>query len=597
APVVPVPVPTPAPTPPPTPPVEVAKKALPTIYFFKENADLAVELANFAPNGEAGNFQKIEGLVGALGLNPAVGGGGNGDDHSTHPQLYKNLQDALKKIAAQKEAEGLIALLKVKGEAAPTPEGKTGKAAYDWFEEKQKAAKAFDPAFPSKADLERLLNDWKTVDSKADLPSDFGQRATKHLWPRWLSKRYEERGKGGGSLVVTAPVVPVPVPTPTPPPTPPVEVAKKALPTIYFFKENADLAVKIPDGDGLTIWLRTGGLGQAESEMKAFSTTMKLGPGGDYFDKTGGNLKMAIKPPTPPYRLVIRQKEEERARIFVGAPLGADEVLEKLGVELRLTAEGKIAGTLPKLAAKEGEELVWVVKYSGKALGGVNDGEFKVGPDGQCDLEAVRKEIQGMVAAKEKEKAPLEANKVSPGATPSQQFIVTPQNVGEEAINLGKTQFPNKPKQQITQAKGPKEAPTTSVMPSELEKLGENLKNSNLDNVHGCVDNLKKEVIRLQATYKDGEREKGLKNLYTHCTALLNFQSKDIDASKAASAKKTFDEANNTKINDEITKLKSFSLMKDNRLPAGDYPLCIKPPQSWSTSGWGLVPVKTLKLP
>ena len=186
---------------------------------------------------------------------------------------------------------------------------------------------------------------------------------------------------------------------------------------------------------------------------------------------------------------------------------------------------------------------------------------------------------------------------MSPSATPSQLLIVTPQNVGDEAINLGKIQFPNKPKQQITQAKGPKEATTTSVMSSELEKLGEKLKTSNLDNVHGCVDNLKKEVIRLQSMYKDGEREKGLKNLYTHCTTLLNLQSRDIEASKAASAKKTFDDANNTKINDEISKLKSLSLMTDNRLPAGDYPLCIKPPQSWSTSGWGLISVKTLKVP
>ena len=266
--------------------------------------------------------------------------------------------------------------------------------------------------------------------------------------------------------------------------------------------------------------------------MKAFSTTMKLGPGGDYFDKAGGILKMASKPPTPPYRLAIRQKEEERARIFVGAPLGADEILEKLGMELRLTAEGKIAGTLPKLAGKPGEEFVWVVKYSGKALGGVKDGEFKVGADGQCDLGAVKAEIQGMVGAKEKEKAPLEANKVSPGATPSQQLIVTPQNVGEEAIRISKIQVKGRPSKSVLKPGEPKESIPNVALGSNLEKLGNDLKKSNSDTVHGCADRIKQEVIIIQQTHKENQLSKDLQNLSLNCTTLINMQIKEIDAAK-----------------------------------------------------------------
>ena len=49
---------------------------------------------------------------------------------------------------------------------------------------------------------------------------------------------------------------------------------------------------------------------------------------------------------------------------------------------------------------------------------------------------------------------------------------------------------------------------------------------------------------------------------------------------------------------DDVDRLKDLPLLKEKPLlPAGNYPLCIKPPQSWSTSGWGLVPVKTLKVP
>ena len=560
----------------------------------KSRLDLAVELANFAPNGEAGNFQKIEGLVGALGLNPAVGGGGNGDDHSTHPQLYQKLQDALKKIAAQKEAEGLIALLKVKGEAAPTPEGKTGKAAYEWFEEKQKVAIALEPKFPSADDLQNILHDWNAVDSKNDLSSDFGQRATKHLWPRWLSKRYEERGKGGGSAVVTAPVVPVPVPTPTPPPPPPVEVAKKALPTLYFFKDNGDLAVKIPDGDGLTIWLRTGGLGQAELEMKAYGGMMKMGPGGDYFDKTGGNLKTAIGPPTPPYRLVIKQKEEERMRIFVGAPLGADEVLEKLGVELSLTAEGKIVGTLPKLAGKPGEELVWVVKYSGKALGVAKDGEFKVGPDGQVDLGAVRAELQGLLVAKEKEKAALVAEKSKvPDASATNQK--TPKHLGESALIAANILIEvNKRGEKI------KIFPLGSIKPfAEAISKIDSVDKNNIEDVIKKIDNLMITAGKLQNSGKDGMEQEPMKakakKIEMDCMSLKT--AIDINKStnsEAANNKYILDVRN---IESELTRLNSLPLLKDNRLPPGDYPLCPKPPQSWSTSGWGLILVKLLKVP
>ena len=564
----------------------------------KSRLDLAVELANFAPNGEAGNFQKIEGLVGALGLNPAVGGGGNGDDHSTHPQLYQKLQDALKKIAAQKEAEGLIALLKVKGEAAPTPEGKTGKAAYEWFEEKQKVAIALEPKFPSADDLQNILHDWNAVDSKNDLSSDFGQRATKHLWPRWLSKRYEERGKGGGSAVVTAPVVPVPVPTPTPPPPPPVEVAKKALPTLYFFKDNGDLAVKIPDGDGLTIWLRTGGLGQAELEMKAYGGMMKMGPGGDYFDKTGGNLKMAIKPPTPPYRLVIKQKEEERMRIFVGVPLGADEVLEKLGVEQRLTAEGKIPGTLPKLAGKPGEEFVWVVKYSGKALGVAKDGEFKVGPDGQVDLGAVRAELQGLLIAREKEASGVEASMI---AKVSDNNLVNEKirALGRSAVVASGLSVPLGVKD--VQSRYSYE-PQVNYPLKTLKPLGESLLGADptdLPAVFRQIDELSKEAKRLSPSNKGGTEfeniRSGVNKILIDCMVVKSAVAGLAPSSAnqiGALQKKEYLQ----KIADEIARLKSLPLM-NRQLPAGDYPLCIKPSLSWSPSGWGLVPVKTLKVP
>jgi hypothetical protein len=560
----------------------------------KSRLDLAVELANFAPNGEAGNFQKIEGLVRDLGLNPAVGGGGNGDDHSTHPQLFRKLQEVLKKIAAQKEAEGLIALLKLKGEAAPTPEGKTGQAAYDWFLEKQKVAIALEPAFPSADELEQILHDWKAADSKGELPSDFGQRATKHLWPRWLSKRYEERGKGGGSAVVTAPVVPVPVPTPTPPPPPPAEVAKKALPTLYFFKENGDLTVAIPEGEGVTIWLRTGGLGQEESEMKAFSTTLQLGPRGDYFDKAGGILKMASKPPTPPYRLVIKHKEEERARIFMGAPHDADEVLEKLGVELSLTAEGKIAGTLPKLAGKPGEELIWVVQYSGKALGVAKDGEFKVGPDGQCDLGPVKAELQRMVAAKEKEKAALVANKskVLDASATNQK---TPKHLGESALISANIIIEvNKRGEKI------KIFPLVSIKPfAEAISKIDSVDKNNIEDVIKKIDNLMIAAGKLQNSGKDGMEQEPMKakakKIEMDCMSLKTA----IDINKSTNSesinnKYLLDVRN---IESELNRLNSLPLLKDNRLPAGDYPLCIKPPQSWNTSGWGLVPVKTLKVP
>jgi hypothetical protein len=557
----------------------------------KSRLDLAVELANFASNGEAGNFQKIEGLVGALGLNPAVGGGGKGDDHSTHPQLFRKLQEALKKIAAQKEAEGLIALLN-KGEAAPTPEGKTGLAAYEWFVEKQKVAIVLEPKFPSADELEQILHDWKAVDSKNDLSSDFGQRADKHRWPRWLRKRYEERGKGGGAAVVVAPVVPVPVPTPTPPPPPPVEVAKTALPTLYFVKENADLAVPIPEGKGVTLWLRTGGLGQAELEMKAFSTTMKLGPGGDYFDKAGGILKTASKAPTPPYRVVIRQKEEERARIFVGAPHDADEVLEKLGVELSLTAEGKIAGTLPKLAGKPGEELVWVVKYSGKALGVAKDGEFKVGPDGQCDLEAVKAELQGMVTAKEKEKAALiaeKAKKTDGSEADQKNEIIEFATMVSAASNW----FYNKD--------GHK---NVKIRPLELLG-GISIEGNKLSDIENPLNKLESIVKKLN---KQGLSRRPEDEFIAHTKAAVARTQLTIISNKISDFKNEI-EKNKGKQDksegdmtqkasrpaDDVDRLKDLPLLKEKpMLPAGDYRLCVKPP---SKEGWGLVPVKTLKVP
>jgi len=371
--------------------------------------------------------------------------------------------------------------------------------------------------------------------------------------------------------------------------------------------------VAIPEGEGVTIWLRTGGLGQAESEMKSFSTTMKLGPGGDYFDKTGGTLKTAIKPPTPPYRLVIRQKEEERACIFVGAPVGVDEVLEKLAVELSLTAEGKIAGTLPKLAAKPGgefvtkdiskladlkadpklaakpgEEFVWVVKYSGKALGVAKDGEFKVGPDGQVDLGAVKAELQGMVVAKEKEKAALIANKSKvPDATATNQK--TPKHLGESALRAANE---SKNKNGIL--------PLASIKPlAEALIHIETIDKNNYGNVIGKINQLMSAVTQLQRSGKGGMENEDMKNKAGKIAMDCMSVKTAIDLSKA-----TTSEDVNTKyisdmqnIGNELTRLNSLPLLKDKRLPAGDYPLCVKPPQGWSTSGWELVPVKTLKVP
>lgn len=285
-------------------------------------------------------------------------------------------------------------------------------------------------------------------------------------------------------------------------------------------------------------------------------------------------------------------------RIFVGAPLGADEVLEKLGVELSLTAEGKIVGTLPKLAGKPGEEIVWVVKYSGKALGVAKDGEFKVGTDGQVDLGAVRAELQGLLIAREKEAFGVEASmiaKVSDNQVVNEKIRA----LGRSAVVASGLSVPLGVKD--VQSRYSYE-PQVNYPLKTLKPLGESLLGADptdLPAVFRQIDELSKEAKRLSPSNKGGTEfeniRSGVNKILIDCMVVKSAVAGLAPSSAnqiGALQKKEYLQ----KIADEIARLKSLPLM-NKQLPAGDYPLCIKPPLSWSTSGWGLVPVKTLKVP
>ncbi|MCX6976705.1 MAG: hypothetical protein NTX04_01935, partial [Verrucomicrobia bacterium] len=303
-------------------------------------------------------------------------------------------------------------------------------------------------------------------------------------------------------------------------------------------------------------------------------------------------------------RLVIRQKEEERMRIFVGAPLGADEVLEKLGVELRLTAEGKIAGTLPKLAGKPGEEFVWVVKYSGKALGVAKDGEFKVGPDGQVDLGAVRADLQGLLIAREKEASGVEAS-MSAKVSDNQVVNEKIRALGRSAVvasELSATS-PGKASEYTGSYSGSRGIyPQKNYPLASLKPLGESLLGADPTDfaaVFRRIDELSKEAKGLSSSNKGGLEfeniRSGVNKILMDCmvvkSAVAGLAPGSVNQIGTLQKKESLQ-----KIADEIVRLKSLPLM-NRQLPSGDYPLCIKPSLSWSSSGWGLVPVKTLKVP
>ena len=192
-----------------------------------------------------------------------------------------------------------------------------------------------------------------------------------------------------------------------------------------------------------------------------------------------------------------------------------------------------------------------------------------------------------MLVAKEKEKASLVAEKSKvPDASATNQK--TPKNLGLSALDVANT------------AKIKKLSPLASIKPlcEALINIGTVDKNNYVDTI-SKIDKLMAAVNQLQRSGKDGMENEDMKKkagkIAMDCMSLKTAIDINKSTNSEAANKKYILDVRN--IESELTRLNSLPLLKDNRLPAGDYPLCIKPPQSWSTLGWGLISVKTLKVP
>ena len=485
-----------------------------------------------------------------------------------------SLQNQLREIVAAENqrvvAKGASPLLALQeGSITPTQ-------SRDWYEKELMASDKLAPALKEQLKpVHALLEDWKFVEEqKTDkvLTKLEERKAQRPNWPDWLKEQAQNKINFArtGEKPQPEKLVSPPAPATSKISSPPNAKPDSPRPVFYFFKENTDLSYPLPaGGEPVELMLRMAG--QKEVEARPYGTGDSFGPDGFYFKKQGGKLISGTKPPDPPYRLAIKRGAAEIARIFVGQPKDED-CLENLNIELTLKQDGKIVDTLPEVAPRG--EGSFLLKNASDIDGTRKIHTLDVDLKGKCNYEPLRLSL-----LKQVDLLNLEIPRYQPKKQLNVTAIppaITAKQIGDNAIQTSGITY----RRTVKTKKGdPKKEedyqPFTSLLP-----LGKNLAETTPNKSNTIIENsnaLRKEAESLLKTNREDPK---LRNIVFDCMRLntaLGDPSAKAEQDEILKKQQSVIDAELIRIVAERDRLNALSLLKDNKLPPGDYTLYFKP--------------------
>ena len=434
--------------------------------------------------------------------------------------------------------------------------------------------------------LERPKNPLESDTFLFDLEKEI---ANKVNWPEWLLVLAQSKIKDGRPTEpTTANVTGSTEGAPTP--TPPAEQVRP--PKLYFFKDNEILLCPLPDGAvPLRFFLKSPGNGEKEvipygpppentmTDLRPLTYERIV-----YFKRNAGTKGSTLTPataiPEPPYRLIAKRGDTEIVNIIVGQPPKDEDWLKNASINLKLKPEGQIIGMLPELPPAS---ATFKLQNSGEIDGTGTIYQLTVDSEGKCNYEkprdAILKQITNLINRSK------ELQKMKQTSTAANPPKITAKDVGEFAKKAAELQYPIRGNRDKTYqpfisllSHGKSLAETPQDKPEMI------IKHSNA---------LRKESEILQKSNRD---DQNLRKILLDCMKLNNEAGDSSAAAELANALKNQQaniDANVSKIDAEMDRLKALSLLKDNKLPAGDYTLFVHP------SVIGLAPIKlrTFRIP